>query len=178
MFHFEAESVWTVIVRTSVVYVAMLVLLRVSGKRQIGQFTPFDLVVLLLISNSVQNAMTGPETSVSGGLTSAITLVAINRAVSYVTAKFPGARRAVEGDPVVLVRHGVVDEFNLAHEGFSHDELCAILREHEVTDPSQVALATLEIDGTISVVRVDPNVQEKVHHTRRRLARHGRKSGP
>lgn len=135
--------------------------------------TPFDLVILLLLSNAVQNAMTGPDTSVAGGLLSAATLLFANYAISRYSYKIPRFRRFLDGMPVVLVAHGEVSHRNLKREGITYDELMGSLREHECSGIQQVELATLEIDGDISVIR--KTAQDQIHHTRKRLVRHTKK---
>src|SRR4051812_35227122 len=103
-------------VRTAVVYGLLLLLIRLAGKREIGQLTPFDLVVLLLVSNAVQNAMTGPDTSVTGGATAAVTLIGVNFLVAIARQKSQGFRRFVEGVPVMLVSHGEIQYRALKRE--------------------------------------------------------------
>lgn len=147
--------------------------IRFAGKREIGQMTPFDLVILLLISNAVQNAMTGPDTSLAGGVVSAGTLLVANFAVSRFSYRIPSVRHFLDGMPIVLIAHGEVSHRNLMREGITFDELLGALREHECSGIEQVELATLEIDGDISVIRkVAP---DRIHHTRKRLVRHAKK---
>ncbi|MBI1757484.1 MAG: DUF421 domain-containing protein [Fimbriimonas ginsengisoli] len=161
--------------RTLVVYVVLLVGIRLSGKREIGQFTPFDLVVLLLLSNAVQNAMTGPDTSVVGGIVAAAVLIIVNLAVAAGRGRFAPFRRWVEGVPVVLVSHGEIQWPSLAHERMTSDELLATLREHEVSDVGQVEMAMLEIDGSVSVIRrAEKAGPDGFRHSRRRFVRRHR----
>src|SRR4029077_12157649 len=105
-----------ILIRTGVIYLALLVGLRLTGKRQVGQMTPFDFLLLLLLSNAVQNAMTGPDTSLYGGLVAAGTLFAANGAIAWVARKNKGAEKLVEGTPTVLIRHGAVIDANCARE--------------------------------------------------------------
>src|SRR5690242_16861607 len=93
--------------RTLAVYVAVLVLLRVAGKRELGQMSIFDLTVILLVANAVQNAMVGPDTTLVGGLVAAATLVIVNFLVAVLSSRVPGLIRILEPPPTVLVRHGV-----------------------------------------------------------------------
>jgi len=111
-------------------------------------------VVLLLIANAVQNAMVGPDTSLTGGLLAAVVLLVINFLVARLRLHWPVLRRAVEGTPTVLVLHGEVFRHNLRREGLDQDTLEAALREHGVAELSDVEMAVLEIDGSISVVPV------------------------
>lgn len=157
-----------IVVRTAVIYLVLLVGLRLTGKRQVGQFTPFDLLLLLLLSNAVQNAMVGPDTSVAGGLIAAGTLFAANGIVAAVVRRNRRAARVVEGTPTLLIRHGQVIQVNLDSEGISEEDLRRALREHGVDDVKLVRAGILEVDGSISVLREDefPKVEKPYHHIR------------
>ena len=120
--------------------------MRLSGKREVGQMTPFDLTLLLLISNSVQNAMTGPDTSLLGGIVAAATLLVVNYLVAEVSGLNRRFRRVVEGSPTLLVHNGQALESHMAREHVSHDELTRALREHGIANLTDVALAVLEVD--------------------------------
>ena len=154
--------------RTGVVYLALLVGLRLTGKRQVGQMTPFDLLLLLLLANAVQNAMTGPDTSVAGGLVAAATLFVANAGVAWTARRSRRAERLVEGTPTILIRHGKAIDANLAREGITHEELLRSLREHGVDAMEDVRSAILEVDGTVSVLREDevPKAQRPHHRIR------------
>jgi uncharacterized membrane protein YcaP (DUF421 family) len=154
--------------RTATVYLALLLGLRLTGKRQIGQFTPFDLLLLLLLANSVQNAMVGPDESLRGGLVAAATLLVLNGVVAAVSRRTRGAARILEGMPTILIRHGEVLEPNLQREGISREDLLRALREHGVDNPELVRSAILEVDGAISVLREDevPPVTKPYHRIR------------
>jgi uncharacterized membrane protein YcaP (DUF421 family) len=143
---------WNISLRTVAVYLVVLVGLRLSGKREIGQMTVFDLVVLLLIANAVQNAMVGADTSLLGGIIAAIVLLLLNVIVARLDLRWPRLRRLVEGSPTLLVLHGEIITNNLRREGVDEETLKAALREHGVTDLVDVEMAVLEIDGSISVV--------------------------
>jgi uncharacterized membrane protein YcaP (DUF421 family) len=146
--------VWDIVLRAAVVYLAILIGLRLAGKREIGQMTVFDLVVLLLLANAVQNAMVGPDTSLTGGLIAALVLLVLNAVVARLRLRWPILRRLVEGSPTLLVLRGEVIGDHLRREGLDGDTLEAALREHGVADLSDVEMAVLEIDGSISVVPV------------------------
>lgn len=161
--------------RTVIVYFIALLGIRLAGKREIGQLTPFDLVVLLLISNAVQNAMTGPNTSITGGITAAITLLAVNYFVNILRIRSRSFRLFIEGVPVVLVSNGKINHANLDKEKMSPEDLEEALREHEVSDIAEVELAMLEVDGTISVIRRAG--KGGVERTRKRLMHHYRSHG-
>lgn len=155
--------------RSLVVYAAVLVGLRLGGRRELGQLTPFDLVVILLVANAVQNAMVGADTSLLGGLVSAATLLAANTIVARLRLRSVRVRQLVEGVPVVLVQHGELVTANLHREGITEDEVVAAVREHgQIGDLSQVELAVLETDGSVSVVPMSANVQRSRRRLRQR----------
>jgi uncharacterized membrane protein YcaP (DUF421 family) len=174
----DAPWVWNpamfaeVAMRTAVIYVVMLVGIRLAGKREIGQMTPFDLVVLLLISNAVQNAMVGPQASVTGGLVAAATLLIVNQIVVLARVRSGKFRRFVEGVPIVLVAHGEIQYRNLQREHMTTEELKAALRQHEVESCTKVELAMLEVDGSVTVIRRDPHDDSRMIHSRKRLTHH------
>src|SRR5437867_791428 len=124
-----AVPVWELIVRSVVVYAFLLALLRVTGKRQVGQLAPFDLVLLLVLSNAVQNSMNGGDNSLIGGLVSASTLVGLNLLVGYVTYKSKRLEGFIEGRPQVLIHNGKLFEDVMAKANLTHHELNAALRQ-------------------------------------------------
>ncbi|NLT35700.1 MAG: DUF421 domain-containing protein [Gaiellales bacterium] len=138
--------------RTLVVYLVILLGLRVTGKREIGQFTPFDLVMILLISNAVQNAMVGSDTTLLGGVVAAVVLLVVNLLLSLLVTRNQRLEHVMVGFPTVLVSDGTVIARHMSREGVTMEELMAALREHGIMAPQDVALAVLEIDGSISVV--------------------------
>jgi uncharacterized membrane protein YcaP (DUF421 family) len=154
MFNLNLASALGIIVRTVVVYLVILIGLRLSGKREIGQMTIFELVMLLLIANAVQNAMVGPDTSLIGGIIAAIVLLFFNALVARLRLCWPLLRRLVEGMPTLQVLHGEVIPAHFRREAIDEEALLAVLREHGVAEISQVEMAVLEIDGSISVVPV------------------------
>ena len=157
MWEFIPTILGQIALRTLLVYLFLLFGLRLTAKREVGQLAPFDLVLLLVISNAVQNAMVGPDTSLTGGLVAVAVLLALNRCLAWLDWRWPGIRRLLEGQPTLLVQHGQVMYRNLDRERISFEELQAALREHEVTQISEVGLAILEVDGTISVIRETAN---------------------
>jgi uncharacterized membrane protein YcaP (DUF421 family) len=146
------DPAWAIVIRTFVIYLTLLVGLRLAGKREIGQMTVFDLVVLLLIANAVQNAMVGPDTSLIGGILAAVSLLVLNWVVARIRLRWPRLRRLVEGTPTLLVLRGKVIEGQLRREGLDRETLEAAMREHGVADVNQVELGVLEVDGSISIV--------------------------
>lgn len=152
MFNLSLSSAIGIAVRTLVVYIVILAGLRLSGKREVGQMTVFDLVVLLLIANAVQNAMVGPDTSLVGGILAAVMLLLVNAIIARLTMDWPRLRHLVEGTPTLLVLHGEVIREHMRKEGIDKESLQAALREHGVDEIKEVDMAVLEIDGSISVV--------------------------
>ncbi len=157
-----------IILRTGIIYVVVLIGLRLTGKREVGQMTPFDLVLLLLIANAVQNAMTGPDTSVTGGIIAAATLLVLNMVVTRIVFLNKKVRHVVEGSPTLLIRHGKILTENLDKEQIPAESLRQALREHSISNVKDVNLAVLEIDGSISVLKDDdmPTVTRQHHHVR------------
>jgi uncharacterized membrane protein YcaP (DUF421 family) len=144
-----------IVARTLIIYMVVLLGVRLSGKREVGQMTPFDLTLLLLISNAVQNAMTGPDTSLLGGVVAAATLLIVNYLVAEVSGLNRRFRRVIQGSPTLLVHNGEVLESHMAREHVSFDELMRALREHGICNLQDVALAVLEVDGSISCLKYD-----------------------
>lgn len=146
---------WELLLRGSAVYLALFLIFRLSGKRQVGQLTPFDLVLLLIISNAVQNAMVGPDTSLIGGLLVAVVLIAWNRLLGFLSMRSHRLERVIEGRPEVVVHNGRVFEDVLRRNDISHEELRAALRRNGVFDLDQVDYALLETNGSFSVKKRD-----------------------
>jgi len=140
------------LVRSVVVYLFLLVAFRLCGKRQLGQLSAFDLVVLLIISNVVQNAVIGNDNSLGGGLIGATAILLLNLVVAYVTFRSKRADRVVEHSPTVLVRHGRVLRDNLRRERLGPRDLRAALRHHGVVSIRDIRYAFLEEDGHVSVI--------------------------
>lgn len=170
MFHLQIAA-WSIAARTAMIYVALLLGFRLAGKREMGQMTPFDLVVILLIANAVQNAMVGPDTSVLGGLIAAAVLLVGNYALASARERVPWLRRAVEGHPTLLIRNGEFMKQNLRGEGIEEDEVLMAMREHGIGDVKQIQTAVLETDGSISVVPTDGAVIKTRRHVR--FLKHG-----
>ena len=143
---------WEFILRGVVVYFFLIILLRITGKRQIGQMAPFDLVLLLVLSNAVQNAMNGGDNTVLGGMISAVTLVGTNWLVGLLTYKSKRLEALVEGRPEVLVHNGKLFERVLQHAKLTHHELMSALRNAGCAAIEEVHLALLETGGNITVI--------------------------
>jgi len=159
-------AAWVVVLRTLAVYGAVFVGLRLMGKREIGQMTVFDLVVILLIANAVQNAMVGSDVSLQGGILAAFVLLVVNRLVAMVRLRGGRFGRLIEGTPTVLVQNGEFVEPHLRKEGIERDELVMAAREHGISSIKQVKLAVLEVDGSISIVPEGSTVHRIPRHVR------------
>ncbi|ACM34484.1 MULTISPECIES: DUF421 domain-containing protein [Diaphorobacter] len=143
---------WEFVLRGVVVYVFLLVFLRLTGKRQTGQYAPFDLVLLLILSNAVQNSMNAGDNSLIGGLISASTLILCHVALAQLTFRMRWLERLIDGHAQVVVQDGQVDEALLRRELISPSDLAAALRMGGCLHTHEVERATLETNGTITVV--------------------------
>jgi uncharacterized membrane protein YcaP (DUF421 family) len=152
--------------RAAIVYIAVLIGLRLMGKRELGQMTVFDLVVVLLLANAVQNAMVGADTSVQGGLVAAFVLLTINRVVAAVRLHNGVWGRLVEGSPTVLVQEGQILDAAVRKEGLERAQVEMAMREHGVANVADVQLAVMETDGSISIVPRDVRILRTRKHVR------------
>jgi len=156
---------WEIIVRTAVVYIAVLGLLRLGGKRELGQMTPADFVVVLIIANAVQNAMNGGDVSLTGGIVSAATLLAMNYGLGRLGRAVPFLGRLFLVEPTLLLQDGKVIPEAIKREHVEIDEIEMAAREHGIAALEDVAAAILEVDGSISII---PKSGE-MHRSRRRF---------
>ena len=143
---------WELILRSVIVYVFLIGILRVTGKRQVGQLAPFDLVLLLVLSNAVQNSMNGGDNSLVGGLIGAATLIAVNYLVAMLTFRNKRIEALVEGRPQILIHNGVLFDNVMNDARMTHHELHAALRQAGCLTVEEVRCATLENNGTVSVI--------------------------
>jgi uncharacterized membrane protein YcaP (DUF421 family) len=165
-------TVLQIMVRTGAVYLLVLVGVRITGKREVGQMTPFDLVLLLLLSNAVQNAMTGPDTSLAGGAVAATVLLSMNWIVAAFSSRNRGFRRVVQGSPSLLIHDGELLMDHMDHEHITVDEVLRSLREHGIGSVQEVALGVLEVDGSLSFLKKDELPEEvRARHRTRFLTR-------
>lgn len=146
-----AIPVWELVLRSLVVYGFLLALLRLTGKRQVGQLAPFDLVLLLVLSNAVQNSMNGGDNSLVGGLVSATTLVLMNYVVGMATYKSKRLESLIEGRPEVLIHNGKLFEDVMTRVKLTHHELNAALRQSGCACVEDVHSAIIENNGAITV---------------------------
>ncbi|MBC7556954.1 MAG: DUF421 domain-containing protein [Chryseobacterium sp.] len=158
-----------VTLRSLAVYLFMFSAIRIFGKTQLSQLNAGDIVLLLLISNAVQNAMVGQNTSLLGGLVAALVLFSSNFIMKKVIFKNAKIKSFLESDPVTLIKNGVVDNVKMKAEEISFDELEEAVREHGVEKIEEVKLAVLEIDGNISVISMDKGKDSVnlTHHKRK-----------
>lgn len=166
-----AIPAWHIVVRTAVIYLAVYAGLRLVGKRELGQMTVFDLVVILLIANAVQNAMVGPDVSLTGGVLAAAVLLLSNRVISGLRLRGEFWGRLLEGAPTMLIHDGKFITANLRREGLDRGEVEMAMREHGIASVNDVKLAVLEVDGSISIVPEDSPVVRTRKHIRQ-LRRH------
>jgi uncharacterized membrane protein YcaP (DUF421 family) len=143
---------WELVLRAVVVYAFLLLLLRLTGKRQVGQLAPFDLVLLLVLSNAVQNSMNAGDNSLIGGLLSATTLVGLNFLVGLGTYRSKKLEAIIEGHPQVLIHNGKLFDEVMAKAQLTHHELNAALRQSGCASIEEVRLAVLENNGAVSVL--------------------------
>jgi uncharacterized membrane protein YcaP (DUF421 family) len=161
-----ATPAWNIALRSLLVYVAVLLGLRLMGKREMGQMTVFDLVVILLIANAVQNAMVGRDSSLQGGVLAAFVLLVANRGVGLLRLRGGRWGLLLEGTPTVLVEEGEFIQPHLRKEGLDRGEVEMAIREHGLDSVSAVKLAVLETDGSISIVPMTSRVVRTHKHIR------------
>jgi uncharacterized membrane protein YcaP (DUF421 family) len=146
------SSLPDVALRTAIVYLFLIVAIRVSGKREVGQMSVLELIVVLVISDAVQNSMVGDNTSIWGGLVAVLVLLGLDFVLRELARRSRRLRVAVEGEPRLLVRHGQVLQRALKDERLDTDDLESAVRAHGLARIEDVDQAVLETDGTISVV--------------------------
>ncbi len=144
---------WEFIIRAAIVYVFVMVVLRLAGKRQMGELAPFDFVLLLLLSNGVQNAMNGGDNTITVGLIITVTLVGLNSMIAWLAFKNKEIEKVVEGRPEILVHNGYLYSDVLKRNQITHHELNDALRQNDCTSLDDVRLAVLETNGQISVIK-------------------------
>jgi uncharacterized membrane protein YcaP (DUF421 family) len=143
---------WEFVLRGIIVYAFLILILRLTGKRQIGQMSPFDLVLLLVLSNAVQNSMNGGDNTVAAGMILSVTLVATNWLTGQMTFFSKKAERFIEGKPQVLLHNGKIYERTLADAQLTRHELMAAIRANGYSDLEEIRAAILENDGSISII--------------------------
>jgi uncharacterized membrane protein YcaP (DUF421 family) len=159
------------VVRAAIIYFVFFGALRLFGKREVGQFTLFDLALVLLAANALQPAITGPDASIPGGVLVIVTIFVINRGVAVLRVRFPLVRRLLEFRPTVIGRDGAWLLPELVRQGLDLGDVEAALREHGLDADAQMKLATLEADGSISIVATESAETGQLGHRRRRYRR-------
>lgn len=144
---------WQLVFRGTAVYLGILILLRIGGKRQIGQMGAGEFVAILLISNAVQNSMNGGDNSITGGIVLAAVIVGLSYLVEYLSYKSKRMERLFEGHPTVLIHKGKILRKSLERELINVHELKTMLRKQGIHDLSEIYEAVLEGDGSISVTK-------------------------
>jgi uncharacterized membrane protein YcaP (DUF421 family) len=144
---------WELVIRSSVVFVVLLMLLRLTGKRQVGQLAPNDLVLLLILANAVQNSMNAGDNTLIGGLISAVTLIALNFITSKLVLNSKKIEYFIEGRPQILIKDGKLFKDALLDAGITQEELSGAMRQHGCSDVENVYLAILETNGSISILQ-------------------------
>ena len=152
MWNISLPHWWEFVVRAVIVYGFLLVILRLTGKRQVGQLAPFDLVLLLVLSNAVQNSMNGGDNSITGGMILTATLVGLHWIVAWLTYHNKSIEGLVEGRPVLLIHNGHIDRRAVRQVQMTMHELEAALRAEGCMCASDVRFAVLENSGRVSVV--------------------------
>lgn len=153
-------------IRSVAVYFFMVIALRVFGKKQLSQLNTADVILILLISNSVQNAMVGNNTSLYGGLVAALALFIINYVFKKVKSKSEFIKNLVQDKPEILIHNGRIEFETIAKLGITNDELQEAMREHGVERYKDVKLSMFEIDGSISIISGDKDLKQ-THHKRK-----------
>lgn len=156
-----------IILRTVFVYLFMIIAIRVFGKKELAQLSVIDLVFILLISNSVQNAMVGPDTSLDGGLIAAGALFLVNFTFKQILYRSKKVSDFIQGESLLLIYKGEVNKENCKKAEITINELEAAAREHGARDIQNVDLAILEVDGNISVISNEYQNRSKVSHPRK-----------
>ena len=147
--HPDALGLAFIAAKTTAVYLFLVVGLRLLGKRELGQMTIYDMVLLIVLANSVQNAMVGTDTTLVGGLVAGAMLLLLNKLFNIAMGRSVKLRAAMVGEPRLILNHGHLIYSHMAKEGVTKDQVMAALREHGLTSLDQAQIAVLEVDGSI-----------------------------
>jgi uncharacterized membrane protein YcaP (DUF421 family) len=162
----SVDGAATIAAKTAVIYAFLIIGLRLLGKRELGQLSLYDLVMVIILGNAVQNAMINNDNTLGGGLVAGGVLLALNWSLNRVINRSRRAERFLVGEPILIVHDGKPIRDRLRREGITMDQLGTALREHGIDDLAQVHLAVLESDGTISVVPSGSSVLKTRRHYR------------
>ena len=160
MFHLDLPIIEKIL-RPMIVYIVLVLFLRLFGKRELAQLNPFDLVVLLSLSNTVQNAIIGEDNSVSGGVIGAFSLLSINWVLSRTMYAMPKLNRALEGSSTTLIVDGKIDEAALKSQVLTHEELLSVLHKQSVDNFEDVKKCVLEPNGTFYIESKTPSSNDQ-----------------
>ena len=171
MFHFlsdvfshpDLQGSFIIAGKAALIYIFLVIGLRLLGRRELGQMTVYDLVLLIILANSVQNAMVGNDTTLVGGLVAGITLLTLNKLFNKLIRRSKRIERIMVGEPLLIINDGKLIKKHMESEGITREQVMAALREHGIENLDDVHLGVLEVDGTISIV---PN-QSTVYRGRR-----------
>jgi uncharacterized membrane protein YcaP (DUF421 family) len=164
--HPSAHGALVIAAKTAVIYVFLIAGLRLLGKRELGQMSLYDLVLIIILGNAVQNAMINNDNTLGGGVVAALVLLTMNRALNAVLVRSKRLERTLVGEPVLIVHNGLMLTDRMDRQGITREQLEAALREHGIDDVSTVRMAVLEVDGSISVVPDDGKVLKSRRHYR------------
>jgi uncharacterized membrane protein YcaP (DUF421 family) len=164
--HPDPHGIAVIAGKTAIIYVFLIIGLRLLGKRELGQMTIYDLVLIIVLANSVQNAMVGSDTTLVGGIVAAITLLVLNRVLTIGVQRSRKLRHLMIGEPLLILHDGHLLVDRMRREGLSREQVMAALREHGMARVEDAQMAVLEVDGTISVVPGGAGVHRTHQHFR------------
>ncbi len=164
--HPDLKGLLIIAGKTTVIYVFLVAGLRLLGKRELGQMNIYDLVLIIVLANSVQNAMVGDDTTLLGGIVAATTLLIWNRLLTLAFARNRRLERMMVGQPSLILNNGHLIQDRCAREGITKEQVMAALREHGLQKLDDAKMAVLEVDGTISVVPRDADIRRTRRHFR------------
>ncbi len=150
--------------KTTVIYFFLVAGLRLLGKRELGQMNIYDLVLIIVLANAVQNAMVGDDTTLFGGIVAAVVLLFWNRVFSFLLDRSAKIEKYMVGEPVLILNDGELIADRMRREGVTREQVLAALREHGLNSCDQAHMCVLEVDGTISVVPKDADVRRTHRH--------------
>jgi uncharacterized membrane protein YcaP (DUF421 family) len=162
--HPDLNGIAIIAAKTLVIYAFLIAGLRLLGKRELGQMNIYDLVLIIVLGNAVQNAMMNNDNSLVGGLVASTVLLIANRVFNGIMRRSIKAERLMIGNPVLLLSNGTIIPSRLAQEGISYEQVMQALREHGLVRPEDARMAVLEVDGSISIVPNDAEVLQTKRH--------------
>lgn len=160
-----------IIISSIIIYIFIILALKLFGKKELAQLSVIDLVFILLISNAVQNAMVGTDSTLAGGLVAATSLFLINYLLKLLIYRFPKLGTALQGHAILLIYKGVVNDDNLKKVKMTYEELMEAIREHGAATIKDVDLAVLEVDGNISILSHEFNIKSSKKRKTHKVAK-------